>query len=67
MAPLNPSPISNNTYAYYIETRHAYTSLGLCVNLTLLLSHFTAVAAFAPAIGLVAGCGTIYLFTKGVR
>ena len=46
---------------------HAYTSVSMCANLTILLLHFPTVAPFAPVIGLGAGLGFAYLFSKGLR
>lgn len=48
-----------------LKPMQAYLSLSLCYTVSFLLSHVLVIAPFAPAIGLVAGCGSIYLFSKG--
>ena len=50
-----------------VKPVHAYVSLAVCYNLNFILLHFSAVAPFAPVIGLVAGCAGIYMFSNGYR
>ena len=60
---LQPSTIEPEVVT--IRPIHAYTSVSMCANLTILLLHFPTVAPFAPVIGLGAGLGFAYLFSKG--
>ena len=65
MSQLNPSSIIDTEQ--YLKPVHAYVSLAVCYNLNFILLHFSAVAPFAPVIGLVAGCAGIYMFSNGYR
>ena len=70
MTPLNPFSVyvSDNTNTIpYIKTIHAFASLGMCFNVTLILLHVSAVAPLAPLFGLATGCAVIYLFSNGYR
>lgn len=65
MSQLNPSSI--NETQPYLKPAHAYVCLAVCYNLNFILLHFSAVAPFAPVIGLAAGCAGIYMFSNGYR
>ena len=66
MIRLTPYTIVNDDPPSFKPT-HAYVALSLSFNISFFLLHFSAVTQFAPAIGFAIGCGTIYLFSIGVR
>ena len=63
MLQLNPSSVIDAPKN--LKPMQAYTCLGVCYNLSFILLHFPTVAPFAPVIGLVAGCASVYFFSNG--
>jgi hypothetical protein len=50
-----------------IYSTNAYVAVCTSFNVLIIMSYFPAVAKAAPLVGLIVGCGMIYLCTKGYR